>query len=136
MWEPRGGDRDLLAAERRQSIAHGASRGDEGHPPNSPAPEGRQNMAHTFTNLLTHVIFSTKNREPFLTPDIRPDLLAYLGGIVRNLHGKLLESNARPDHVHGLLSLPPTLAVSDVLRLLKTNSSLWLHETRRQPAFA
>jgi hypothetical protein len=40
-------------------------------------------MAHTFTNLLTHVIFSTKDRLPLLTPDLREDMLAYLGGIVR-----------------------------------------------------
>lgn len=92
-------------------------------------------MAHTFANLLTHVIFSTKDRQPFVTPELKPDLLAYLGGIVRNLHGKLIESNARPDHVHCLLSLPPTLAVAEALRLLKANSSLWIHETRRRPAF-
>jgi len=93
-------------------------------------------MAHTFADLLTHVIFSTKDREPFVTPDIRPDLLAYMGGIVRNLHGKMIDSNARPDHIHCLLSLPPILAVADALRLLKTNSSLWVHETRGRPAFA
>ena len=93
-------------------------------------------MAHTFANLLTHVIFSTKDREPFLTPDLIPDLIAYMGGIVRRLHGKVVESNARPDHYHGLLSLPPTLAVADALRVLKTNSSLWVHRTRRRAAFA
>ena len=93
-------------------------------------------MAHTFTNLLTHVIFSTKDRLPLLTPDLREDMLAYLAGIVRRLRGKVIESNARPDHVHCLLSLPPTLAVAEALRLLKSNSSLWAHETRRQAPFA
>jgi hypothetical protein len=39
-------------------------------------------MAHTFTNLLTHVIFSTKDRLPLLTPDLREDMLAYMGGKV------------------------------------------------------
>ena len=93
-------------------------------------------MAHTFTNLLSHVIFSTKDRLPLLTPDLRPDVLAYLGGIVRKLRGKVIESNARADHVHCLLSLPPTLAVAEALRVLKSNSSLWVHETRHRPAFA
>ena len=93
-------------------------------------------MAHTFTNLLTHVIFSTKDRLPLLAPDLRPDMLAYLGGIVRKLHGKVIESNARPDHVHCLLSLPPALAVAEALRVLKSNSSLWVHETRRRATFA
>ena len=93
-------------------------------------------MAHTFTNLLTHVIFSTKDRLPLLTPDLRADMLAYLGGIIRKLHGKVTESNARPDHVHLLLSLPPTVAVAEALRVVKSNSSLWVHETRRRAAFA
>ncbi len=92
-------------------------------------------MAHTFTNLLTHVIFSTKDRLPLLTPDLRPDMLAYLGGIVRKLQGRVIESNARPDHVHCLLSLPPTLAVAEALRVLKSNSSLWVRETRRRANF-
>jgi len=93
-------------------------------------------MAHTSSNLLTHVIFSTKDRSLFLTPDLRADMLAYLGGIVRKLRGKLIESNARPDHVHCLLSLPPTLAIAEALRVLKTNSSLWVHETWHRTAFA
>ena len=53
-------------------------------------------MAHTFANLLTPVIFSTKYRRPLLTPHLRTDLLAYLGGIVRNIHGKLMDSTPGP----------------------------------------
>ena len=93
-------------------------------------------MAHTFTNLLSHVIFSTKDRLPLLTPDLRADMLAYLGGVIRNLDGKVIGSNARPDHVHCLLSLSPTLAVAEALRVLKSNSSLWAHETRHRANFA
>ena len=93
-------------------------------------------MAHTFANLLAHVIFSTKNREAWITPDLKAELLPYIGGILRNLHGKVIESNARPDHYHGLFSLPPALAVADALRVIKTNSSAWVHETRHRVAFA
>ena len=92
-------------------------------------------MAHTFANLLAHVIFSTKNREAWITPDLKAELLLYIGGILRNLRGKAIESNARPDHYHGLFSFPPTLAVADALRVIKTNSSAWVHETRRRAAF-
>ena len=63
-------------------------------------------------------------------------MLAYLGGIVRNIHGKLMDSNARPDHVHCLLSLPPALAVAEALRVIKSNSSLWIHQTWHGAAFA
>ncbi len=93
-------------------------------------------MAHTFASLYTHIIFSTKDRLPFLTAELTPDLLAYMGGILRKLDGKLIEANARPDHIHCLLSLPPALAVADAMRVLKTNSSAWVHETRRRAAFA
>jgi hypothetical protein len=46
-------------------------------------------MSHTYTNLLTHVFFSTKDREPLITAALHDDLLAYLGGIVREIGGAL-----------------------------------------------
>jgi REP element-mobilizing transposase RayT len=87
-------------------------------------------MSHTYTNLLTHVIFSTKDREPLITAALHDDLLAYLGGIVRELGGALRTANARPDHIHLLCSLPPTVATADALRVVKTNSSSWMHRSR------
>jgi putative transposase len=78
-------------------------------------------MSHTYTNLLTHVIFSTKDRAPFITATLHDVLLAYMGGIAREIGGALRAANARPDHVHLLCSLPPTMATSDALRLVKTN---------------
>jgi REP element-mobilizing transposase RayT len=92
-------------------------------------------MSHTYTNLLTHVIFSTKDREPLITTALHDDLLAYMGGIVREIGGALRAANARPDHVHLLCSLPPTIATSDALRLVKTNSSRWVHRERRLAGF-
>jgi REP element-mobilizing transposase RayT len=65
-------------------------------------------MSHTYTNLLTHVIFSTKDRAPLITAALHDDLLAYMGGIVRELGGALRAANARPDHVHLLCSSPAT----------------------------
>jgi REP element-mobilizing transposase RayT len=92
-------------------------------------------MSHTFTNLLTHVIFSTKDRKPLITAALQDDLLAYLGGIVRELGGVLRAANARPDHVHLLCSLPATLATADALRVVKTNSSRWVHRDRHFAGF-
>ena len=85
-------------------------------------------MAHTFTNLLTHIIFSTKDRIPCIDAEVKPELLAYMGGIVRELEGKAYSINGTTDHVHLLVSLPPTLALSDALRTIETNSSRWAHE--------
>ncbi len=84
-------------------------------------------MAHTFSNLLTHVIFSTKDRVPCVKDDLKPNLLAYIGGIVREIKGKVYSVDGTSDHVHMLVSLPPSLALSDAVRTIKTNSSGWVH---------
>jgi REP element-mobilizing transposase RayT len=63
-------------------------------------------MGHTYTNLLTHIIFSTKDRLPYLRNDRRDDVVAYLGGIVRELKGAAINVNGVADHVHALVRLP------------------------------
>jgi REP element-mobilizing transposase RayT len=86
-------------------------------------------MSHTYSNLLTHTIFSTHERTPLITDNIRDDLYSYLGGIVRELRGTALAIGGTRDHVHMLLKLPCNLAIADCLRVVKTNSSRWVHET-------
>ena len=86
-------------------------------------------MAHTFTNLLTHLIFSTKDRRPWLDGESRPRVFAYIGGIVREMNGTALIVNGVADHVHLLVATPPTLSTSDAMRVVKTNSSKWIHDT-------
>ena len=84
-------------------------------------------MAHTFTNLLVHVIFSTKDRVASIRSEWRPDLHAYLGGIVRELGGKVRAINGTADHVHLLVSMPATLSTAEMVRVLKANSSRWVN---------
>jgi REP element-mobilizing transposase RayT len=85
-------------------------------------------MGHTYASLLTHCIFSTKDRAPHLTKQIAPGAFAYMGGIVRSFGGVPLLINGVADHVHMLVSLPPTIAVAEAMRLVKANSSKWIHE--------
>ncbi|MBI5095027.1 MAG: IS200/IS605 family transposase [Candidatus Hydrogenedentes bacterium] len=85
-------------------------------------------MAHSFVNLLTHMIFGTKRRKPYIAEEIRSDLFAYMGGIIRELGGKPIIVNGMIDHVHLLVGMPATRTPADVLRVLKTNSSRWVHE--------
>lgn len=92
-------------------------------------------MSHTYTNLLTHIIFSTKERTPFIKNDLKHHLHAYLGGIVREPRGTALRVNGTADHVHLLVGLPASLAVADALRIIKTNSSRWMREQRRSVKF-
>ena len=57
-------------------------------------------MAQTLVSLLLHVIFSTKNRQTLITPDIEPELLAYMGGILKNNASRLIDAGGTTDHVH------------------------------------
>ena len=85
-------------------------------------------MSRTLTNLLTHIIFSTKDRLPLIEPHMKPELYAYLGGLTRELKGKAYGINGTTDHIHLLVSLPPRVSVSEALRFLKSNSSGWVHD--------
>ena len=93
-------------------------------------------MASTLTNLLYHVVFSTKGRSPLITDEVREPLYRYVGGIVRNQGGALLEIGGVADHVHLLARFPASKAVSDLLRDLKSDSSGWLNRERPQDRFA
>ncbi|MGO9326311.1 MAG: IS200/IS605 family transposase [Terracidiphilus sp.] len=85
-------------------------------------------MAHTYTGLLIHIIFSTSGRAPLLTDAIRLDVHAYLGGILRELDAIPVAIGGTTDHVHLLTRLPANLALADYLRIVKTNSSRWVKE--------
>jgi REP element-mobilizing transposase RayT len=85
-------------------------------------------MAHTSANVLVHVIFSTKQRRPLIRPAIKSDLHAYLGGIVREMGATALLVNGTGDHVHMLIRMPPACPLADLARVVKTNSSRWIHE--------
>ncbi len=86
-------------------------------------------MPHSFTHLLSHVIFGTKGRVPCLDAELRERLFPYMGGIIRELGGSTLAINGTMDHAHLLLLLPATKPVADAMRVLKANSSRWVHET-------
>jgi len=80
---------------------------------------------HSFTSILIHCIWSTKNREPYLSSDLRNRLWPYLGGIARENKMKTIAIGGVVDHVHILVSLPATLSIAKALLLLKGNSSKW-----------
>lgn len=85
-------------------------------------------MSKSYTNLIYHLVFSTKDRRPLITPDRQDRLYDYIGGIIRGLGGISLSINGMDEHAHVLTKLRPDKAVSDVLRDLKSNSSGWMHD--------
>jgi REP-associated tyrosine transposase len=88
-------------------------------------------MAHSFTNLIFHIVYGTKERRPLINDEFQPRLYEYLGGTIRGLKGISLEIGGVEDHVHILVKLPPTISVSDFLEKLKANTSKWSKSVRR-----
>jgi REP-associated tyrosine transposase len=87
-------------------------------------------MAGTYTKLYYHIVFTTKNRIPFINETIDTELHKYIAGIIRNLEGSCIEINGTQDHVHILTTIPPKISISEALRSIKASSSKWLRESK------
>ena len=83
-------------------------------------------MPQSLTFILVHVIFSTKDRQPFLAEDRRPDLFAYLATVARKHGCECLRAGGVADHVHLAIGLGRTLTVAALIEELKTSSSRWM----------
>ncbi|MCU0748155.1 MAG: IS200/IS605 family transposase [Akkermansiaceae bacterium] len=86
-------------------------------------------MANTFTSLHYHMVFSTKNRERWITSEVEERIWAYLGGIAKENKVHPIQIGGIEDHVHLLLGAPASLAPSKIAQLIKGGSSAWIHET-------
>lgn len=85
-------------------------------------------MDNTFTSHHYHIVFSTKNRGPFLAPPIRLRLFPYLAGIAIDHGVRAVEIGGIEDHVHMLLAIPSSMPLSRAVQLPKGGSSHWLKE--------
>ena len=90
-------------------------------------------MAHTYTNLIFHIVFSTQGHLPLMKPEFRRELFAYLGALVKEKGGKPVIINGVSDHVHLLILLPADFSVSDAMKFVKANSSRWMKQRFRKP---
>lgn len=88
-------------------------------------------MSHTSGNILLHFIFSTEGRRPLINAEFRADLYAYLGGIIREMRATALIVNGTADHVHLLTRVRPIHSAAEMMRVIKANSSKWVHEKRK-----
>jgi len=82
----------------------------------------------TRTTLLCHCVFSAKNRLPTIPTAMQPRLWSYVGGIARANKMKALTVGGMPDHLHVLLSFPPTIAIAKAIQLINFGSSKWMHD--------
>ena len=92
-------------------------------------------MGSSYVSLHYHLVFSTKERHPFINPEWRPLIHKYLGGTVRGLRGEPRSIGGVDDHVHLLVSLDANHKIKDFLRELKKASSVWAAR-RHCPRFA
>ena len=83
-------------------------------------------MARTLIELYLHLVFSTKHRANIIQPEIESELHRYMAGIVANLESRCLAVNGTENHVHTLVSLGKTMAISNLVRELKKGSTWWL----------
>ena len=90
-------------------------------------------MGHTYSNNLFHIIFSTKDRAGLLSDRIRDELHRYITGIIRNQDCSLVKINSVEDHAHLLCKIKPSIAVSDFINKVKSNSSRWINERFKPP---
>ena len=85
----------------------------------------------SYTNLLYHIVYGTKDRLPLITNELRPDLHRFLGGLVNDLDGMPLEINGVADHVHVLARIRPVISISEFLSKFKSQSSGWANRKTR-----
>lgn len=83
-------------------------------------------MPHSFTNVLLHIVFSTKYRAPLLYPEVRPALFAYLATVARSTGCECYRAGGVADHVHLAVRLSRMVTIAQLVQELKTSSSRWL----------
>ncbi len=84
-------------------------------------------MAYNYN--WQHLIWSSFERQPWINAELQPRVFEYIGGILRKRDSVLITAGGIPDHIHLLVSLHPTIAISDIVNTIKSNTSRWIHET-------
>ncbi len=86
-------------------------------------------MPNSWTEIYSHILFSTKHRHPMINAEWEPRLHAFIAGVVRDLEATPIEINGMSDHMHLFLRFPPQLALVDLVRHVKARSSKWVHQS-------
>src|SRR3989442_14960098 len=89
-------------------------------------------MSQSLSAILVHLVFSTKNREPFITPAIETELYPYMAKVLRELKSPSLAIDGASDHVHMLFSLARVITIAELVEEVKTSSSKWIKTKGRE----
>jgi REP element-mobilizing transposase RayT len=90
----------------------------------------------TYTQIIYHIVFSTKNRQPVLRSEVQEPLCRYIWGILKNKDCHLYRIGGIEDHVHILTSVHPTVALANLIKDIKVSSTKWVRENKLLPDFA
>ena len=88
----------------------------------------QQSMPNTYAQIYIQIVFAVKGRQSFIKEPFREDVQKYMAGIINNKKQRLYAIYCMPDHVHLLVSLKPDLAVSDLVRDIKANTTIFIRE--------
>lgn len=87
-------------------------------------------MANTYTQIYLHVVFAVQARQNLIPKEHKEELHKYITGIVQNKKQKLIAINSMPDHAHVFVGMKPSMALSDLVRDIKNNSSTFINEKK------
>jgi putative transposase len=87
-------------------------------------------MANTFSQIYIQTVFAVSGRLSLIRPEFKEEVYKYITGIVRNNGHKLISINGMPDHVHILIGLKPAMALSDLVRDVKADSSNFINDNK------
>ncbi len=87
-------------------------------------------MANTFSQIYIQTVFAVESRMSLIRPEFKEDLYKYITGIVRNQGQKLISINGMPDHLHILIGLRPSMALADLVREIKADSSNFVNRNK------
>lgn len=87
-------------------------------------------MANTYTQIYIHIVFAVQGRICLIKKIYQEELHKYITGIIRNKGQKLLAIHCMPDHIHIFIGMKPSLALSDLVRDIKSNSSSFINDKK------
>ncbi|NTW32464.1 MAG: IS200/IS605 family transposase [Bacteroidetes bacterium] len=87
-------------------------------------------MANTFSQMYVQIVFAVRNRENIIPQKNNEELHKYISGVIKNRGQKLLAVNCMPDHVHIFVGFKPNICISDLVRDIKTATSMFIKERR------
>lgn len=85
-------------------------------------------MANTYSQIHIHTVFAVQNRQSLIQKEWQEDLYQYITGIVKGNQHKMLQINGMPDHIHLLIGMRPHQALSDLMKVVKGESSQWVNQ--------